>query len=149
MQYVQLFAQYKQSRYSDLLTNNTRRSWSWILLRQYYLFITTRHRYVFFCIYKAQNSVRIWHRRMEDCLPFHSWNLPFHSGIFHIPYQNFRSIPYQDLLVDSLLLLLLLLLHFTLTIVASLKIRKPLILKKLLPLPAPSQHFRFQVRFRF
>ena len=24
---------------------------------------------------------------MEDCLPFH-------SGIFHIPYQNFCSIPY-------------------------------------------------------
>ena len=32
---------------------------------------------------------------MEDCLPFHSWNLPFHSGIFHIPQQNFRSIPFH------------------------------------------------------
>ena len=38
---------------------------------------------------------------------------------------------------------------FTPTVVARLKIRKRLILKKLLPLPAPFQHFRFRVRFRF
>ena len=41
-------------------------------------------------------------------------------------------------------IILLLLLHFTPTVVASLKIRKRLILKKLLPLPAPFQHFRFR-----
>ena len=70
-----------------------------------------------------------------------------HCGIFHIPYQNFRSIPYHALVVDSTLLLSLL--RFTQTDVASLKIRKRLILKKLLPLPAPFQHFRFRVRFRF
>ena len=45
--------------------------------------------------------------------------------------------------------IILLLLHFTLTVVASLKIRKRLIFKKLLPLPAPFQHFRFRVRLRF
>ena len=44
---------------------------------------------------------------------------------------------------------ILLLLHFTRTVVASLKIRKCLILKKLLSLPAPFQHFRFRVCFSF
>ena len=44
---------------------------------------------------------------------------------------------------------ILLLLHFTPTVVASLKIRMRLILKKLFPLSAPFQHFRFRVRFRF
>ena len=43
-------------------------------------------------------------------------------------------------------LCILFLLHFTPTVVASLKIRKRLILKKLLPLPAPFQHFRFRFR---
>ena len=37
-----------------------------------------------------------------------------------------------------------LLLHFTPTVLASLKIRKRLILKKLLPLLAPFQNFRFR-----
>ena len=51
--------------------------------------------------------------------------------------------------------IMLLLLHLTLTVLASLKIQKRLILKKLLPLPAPFQHFRFPFqllsskRFRF
>ena len=40
----------------------------------------------------------------------------------------------------------LLLLHFTLTVVASLKIWKRLISKKMLALPAPFQHFRFRFR---
>ena len=51
---------------------------------------------------------------------------------------------YLPCVVDSMVLLL----HFTPTIVASWKIRKRLILKKLLPLEAPFQHFRFPVRFR-
>ena len=42
-----------------------------------------------------------------------------------------------------------LLLRFIPTVVASLKIQQRLILKKLLPLPARFQHFRFRVRFRF
>ena len=45
--------------------------------------------------------------------------------------------------------IILLLLHFTPTVAASLKIRKRLILTKLLPPPAPFQHCRFRVRFRF
>ena len=46
--------------------------------------------------------------------------------------------------------IILLLLHFTPTvIIANLKIRKRPILKKLLPLPAPFQRFRFRVHFRF
>ena len=44
---------------------------------------------------------------------------------------------------------ILLLLHFTPAVAASLKIRMCLILKKLLPLPAPFQHFRFGVCFCF
>ena len=40
--------------------------------------------------------------------------------------------------------IILLLLHSTPTVVASLKIRKLLILKKMLLLPAPFQHFRFR-----
>ena len=34
--------------------------------------ITTRHRYVFFCKYNAQNLVWNWCGSMEDCLPLHS-----------------------------------------------------------------------------
>ena len=46
--------------------------------------------------------------------------------------------------VDSILLLLLL--HFTPTVVASLKIQKREILKKLLPLPVTFQHFSFRLQ---
>ena len=103
------------------------------------LFITTRHRYVFFCKCTAQNLV---------------WKMVFHSilEIFYsilassIPKFPLHFIPYHALVVDSVLLLLL---HFTPMVVASLKIRKGLILKTLLPLPAPFQHFRFRVRFCF
>ena len=28
-------------------------------------------------------------------IPFLKSSIPFHSGIFHIPYQNFPSIPYR------------------------------------------------------
>ena len=50
------------------------------------------HPYLFFCIYHERNQVWNWYGRMKDCLPFHSWNLRFHCGIFHIPYWNFHSI---------------------------------------------------------
>ena len=89
----------------------------------------------------------VWKYGRLCSIPFLKFSIPIHSGIFHISYQNFRSIPfyfpYHALVVDSVLLLLLL--HFTPTIVASLKIRKRLILKKLFPLPAPFQHFRFEI----
>ena len=89
----------------------------------------------------------VWKHERLSSIPFLKSFIPFHTGIFHIPYRNFRSIPYHALVVDSLLLLLLL--HFPPTGVDSLKIRKRLILKKLLPLPASFLHFRFRVRLRF
>ena len=51
----------------------------------------TRHRYVFFYKYNAQNLVWNWYGSMEDCLPFHS--IPF----WHLPYRNFRSIPFHTI----------------------------------------------------
>ena len=97
----------------------------------------------------------VWKYERLSSIPFLKSSIPFHSGIIHIPYRNFRSIPYHALVVDSILLLLLL--HFTPTVVVSLKIRKRLILKKLLSLPALFQHLRFRFqplsskcfRFRF
>ena len=78
---------------------------------------------------------------MEDCLPFHSWNLPFHSGIFHSEiFVPFHSIPCPG----CRFYIIITIVTFYLTVVARLKIRKRQILKKLLPLPAPFQHFRFR-----
>ena len=49
------------------------------------------------CIFLSEcherNLAQNWYGSVEDCLLFHSWNLPFHLGFFHIPYRNFRSIP--------------------------------------------------------
>ena len=90
----------------------------------------------------------VWKNGRLSFILYLKSSIPFHSGIFHIPYRNFCSIPYHAVVVNSILLLLLLL-HFTPTVLGSLKIRKRLILKKLLPLPAPFQHFRFRVCFRF
>ena len=58
----------------------------------------------------------------------------------------FGKLFYMTCVVDYILLLLL---HFTPMVVVRLKIQKRLILRKLLPLPAPFQHFRFRVWFRF
>ena len=81
---------------------------------------------------------------MKDCLPFLKYSIPFWHlsySILKFPFHSiFHFIQYHALVVDSILLLLFL--HFTLTVVASLKFRKRLILKKLLPFPAPFQHFR-------
>ena len=83
---------------------------------------------------------------------FHSIQASF---IFHTQISfPFHSFPYHTMVVDSILLLLL---HSTPTVVVSLKIRKRLMLKKLLPLTAPFQHFHFRFqplsskcfRFRF
>ena len=59
------------------------------------LFVTTQHRYLFFCKYNAQNLVWNWYGSMEDCLPFHSI---LASSIFHteisVPFHFlFHSIP--------------------------------------------------------
>ena len=110
-----------------------------------------RHWYVFFCKCIAQNLVWNWYGSMEDCLPFLKSSIPFWHLPYSIPKFLFHSIfhfmQYHALVVDSILLLSLV--HFTPTVVASLKIRKRLILKELLPLPAAFQQFRFRVRFRF
>ena len=118
------------------------------------LFFTTRHRYVFFCKCNAQNLVCNWYGSMEDCLPFYSIFEIFHSIPFwHLPYSipkfpfhsNFHSIPCHV----CRFYLIIIIVTFYRNVVASLKIRKRLILKKLLPLPAPFQPFCFRVCFRF
>ena len=85
------------------------------------------------------HSISFWH------LPYSVPNFLFHSIPFHFP---FHSIPcpgcrFFTIIISDYLL------HFTPTVVASLKIWKRLSLKKLLPLLAPFQQFRFRVRFRF
>ena len=60
------------------------------------LYITTRHQYVFFCKYNAQrkSSMKlVWKYGRLSSISFLKSSIPFHSGIFHIPYRNFRSIP--------------------------------------------------------
>ena len=61
------------------------------------------------CIFlsiQCTNLVWNWYGSMEDCLPFHSWNLPFHSilasSIFHIeisvPFHSiFHFIPFHNM----------------------------------------------------
>ena len=52
------------------------------------LFITTQHRYAFYCKYNAQKS------SMEDCLPFHSF---LACSIFHIEISVPFHFPYHAL----------------------------------------------------
>ena len=85
------------------------------------------------------------------------WKIDFYSilEIFHsIPYWHlshptpkfpFHSIPCPG----CRFYIVIITVTFNPTVVARLKTRKRLILKKLLPLPAPFQHFRFRVRFHF
>ena len=70
------------------------------------------------------------------CIPF--WHLPY-----SIPKFPFHSIPCPGCRFYIIIA------TFYPDGCSRLKIRKRLILKKLLPLPAPFQHFRFWVRFRF
>ena len=95
---------------------------------------------IYYCIFlqiiqfKKSSMELVWKYGRLSSIPFLKSSIPVLCGIFHRPYQNFRSIPfsipYHALVVDSILLLLLL--HFAPTVVAKLKIRKRLILKKLL-----------------
>ena len=93
----------------------------------------------------------VWKYGILSSISFLKFSIPFWHLSYSVPKFPFHSIPfsipYHALVFD--LLLLLLLQNFTPTVVARLKIRKRLILKKLLTLPAPFQHFRFRVRFRF
>ena len=115
------------------------------------LFITTRHRYAFFCKCKAQNLVWIWYGRLSS-IPFLKSSIPFHSAIFHIPYRNIHSIFHSIPCPGCRFFIIIIIATFYpngCSQFRSLKIRKRLILKKMLPLPAPFQRFRFRVRFRF
>ena len=102
----------------------------------------------------------VWKHESLSSISFLKPSIPFHSGIFYIiPYRNFRSIPFHTMPWLSILYYhyyycnilpgISRITAFYPTVVATLKIRKRLILKKLLPLPAPFQHFRFRVRFCF
>ena len=89
---------------------------------------------VFYSILEIFHFISFWH------LPYSIPKFQFHF----IPFSfSFHTTPCLSIL------LLILLLHFTPTIEARLKIRKRLILKKLLPLSAPFEHFRFRVSFHF
>ena len=87
---------------------------------------------------------------MEDCLPFHSLNLLFHSILASSIFHTKISVPFHFIPCPGCrFYIIIIIATFYATVVARLKIRKRLTLKKLLPLPAPFQHFRFRVRFRF
>ena len=90
-----------------------------------------------------------WKYGRLSFISFLKSSIPFHSGIFHIPYRNFRSIPFHTMPWFSILqYIVIIIVTFYPMVVARLKIRKRLILKKLLPLPTPFQHLRFRVRFQ-
>ena len=61
----------------------------------------------------------VWKYGRLSSIPFLKSSIPFHSGIFHIPYRNFRSIPfsipYHALSTDSYLLSL----HFVVNIIKA------------------------------
>ena len=67
-----LFAQCTLPKYRDLSTNNKLCVDIEVECFCDNIIITTRHRYVFFCEYNAQNLVWNWYGSMEHCLPFHS-----------------------------------------------------------------------------
>ena len=85
-------------RYRDLLTNDR-------MDVEYFGENIVDHYPYILCKYHTVNLVRNWNGSMKDCLPFHSWNIPFHSDIFQIPHRNFRSIsffiPYHALLASG------------------------------------------------
>ena len=61
------------------------------------------HTYIFVCKCHVQNLVWNWYGRLSS-ISFLKSSIPFHSGIFYIPYRNFpfipsHSIPYHALLV--------------------------------------------------
>ena len=52
------------------------------------------------CIFLQIQSTKsrmelVWKYGRLSSIPFLKSSIPFHSGIFHIPYQNFRSIPFH------------------------------------------------------
>ena len=90
-----LFAQCTQPKYRNLSTNYMRRYWSWILLWQYHLSLPDIGMY--FLWIQTENLVWNWYGSMEDCLLFHSWNLPLHSILASSIFHTKISIPYHAL----------------------------------------------------
>ena len=110
-----LFAQYKQPKYRDLSTNNTRRYWSWILLWQNYLSPSDIGMYFSVnTMHKISHGIamKVWKSA------FHS--IPFWHLLYSMPKFPFHSISYHALVVDSILLLP----HFTSTVVPSFRVWK-------------------------
>ena len=106
-----LFAQCTLPKYRDLSTNNMRRYWSCILLWQYY-YHYPKSVCIFLWIQCTKSSMElVWKCGRLSSIPFLKSSIPFHSGILHIPYRNFRSIPFHTMpwgpqlsssLIDSL-----------------------------------------------
>ena len=73
----------------------------WFAAKRFLIFLVITIPIYFFCECHEQNLVWNWYGSMEDCLPFHSWNLPFHSilaySIPKFPFHSiFHSIPCPD-----------------------------------------------------
>ena len=71
-----------------------------VYVEHFYENIIYHYPHIFFCKSPVRNLVWNWleweYGRFSS-IPFLKSSMPFHSGIFHIPYRNFRSIPYHAL----------------------------------------------------
>ena len=92
-----------QPKYRDLSTNNS----LCVDIEVKYFCDNIIYHYptsvpVFFCNYNARNLV--WKYGRLSSVPFLKSFISFHSGIFHIPYRNFRSISFsnEELVVQNL-----------------------------------------------
>ena len=61
-----------------------------------YIFIY-HYPYIIFCKCHLGNQVWNWYGSMEDCLPFHSWNLPFHSILASSIFHTEISVPFHTM----------------------------------------------------
>ena len=86
-----------QPKYCDFSTNTMRRYWSWILRWQYYLSLPDIGMYFSVNTMHKSSLKLVWKYGRLSSLPFLKSSIPFHSGIFHIPYRNFRSIPFHTM----------------------------------------------------
>ena len=86
-----LFAQYTQLKYRDLSTNDG------IDVEYFCENYIYHYPYIFFCQSHAQISSGIRKYVKLSFIPLLKFSIPFHSGIFHIQYRNFRSISYHAL----------------------------------------------------
>ena len=93
----------------------------------------------------------VWKYGRLSSIPFSKFSIPFHSGIFYIPYRNFRSIPFHFIPSPGCRFYIIIATFYPngCSQFQILQIWKRLILKKVLLLLAHFQHFRFRVYFRF